>query len=108
MAWVTIWASSIAAKAGESHPFEDKTSTQAWISRTDLLSIDSVSDWSSGGSCSLDKWACEQTKLLVHEISTTDMIKITETFKRFDYEQQLSIASNPRKSQAEQYHDLKI
>lgn len=34
MAWVTIWASSIAASAGLSQPLLDSTSTQAWIRRT--------------------------------------------------------------------------
>ena len=34
MAWVTIWANSIAASAGLSHPLLDSTSTQAWIRRT--------------------------------------------------------------------------
>lgn len=33
MAWVTIWASSIAASAGLSQPLLDSTSTQAWIRR---------------------------------------------------------------------------
>lgn len=33
MAWVTICASSMAAKAGLSHPLLDRTSTHAWISR---------------------------------------------------------------------------
>lgn len=33
MAWVTIWASSIAARAGLSHPLLERTSTQAWMSR---------------------------------------------------------------------------
>lgn len=34
MAWVTIWANSIAASAGLSQPLLDSTSTQAWIRRT--------------------------------------------------------------------------
>lgn len=33
MAWVTIWASSMAARAGLSQPLLDSTSTQAWIRR---------------------------------------------------------------------------
>lgn len=33
MAWVAIWASSMAARAGLSHPLLERTSTQAWMSR---------------------------------------------------------------------------
>lgn len=33
MAWVTIWASSMAARAGLSQPLLERTSTQAWMSR---------------------------------------------------------------------------
>ena len=33
MAWVIIWASSMALSAGDSQPLLLSTSTQAWISR---------------------------------------------------------------------------
>ena len=33
MAWVAIWASSMAVRAGDSHPLLLRTSTQAWIRR---------------------------------------------------------------------------
>ena len=44
MACVTIWASSMAARAGDNHPLLLRTSTHAWISRTALQRISSVSD----------------------------------------------------------------
>lgn len=65
MACVTICASSIAATAGDSQPFELNTSTQAWIKRMALLRIDSVSPWSSGPSCNRDKWAWSSKLVLM-------------------------------------------
>ncbi|EAW94190.1 hCG2002091, isoform CRA_d [Homo sapiens] len=55
MAWVTIWANSIAARAELSHPLLERTSTQAWTSRTALLRISSVSDCNSALSCMRDR-----------------------------------------------------